>query len=151
MSIVRQASLIAAALASVVGYYTVAVHASNERMAVLATRAAMARDAGEIRLLRADLRTRSRLPELQRWNEQALGLAAPRAEQLVANPLMLAAYAAPKGTPTAPVTAPLTAAVVRDAPLPAQPLVRHASYTPPVAHDLGSDAVRAGFQRIALR
>ena len=156
MNVVRSGSLIAAALASVVGYYTVSVHVSNERMAVLAARAAIARDMGEMRLLRADLRTRSRLPELQRWNEEVLGLAAPRAEQLMANPTMLASYAAPRPTPSTPPVA-ATVAVVRDALAPAT-LVRRASFTPRAARDLGTDAALAGrggmapgFQTVALR
>ncbi len=156
MKTVQSAALITTALAAVVGYYTVSVHASNERMAIAASRATIARDMGEIHRLRADLRTRSRLPELQRWNEQVLGLAAPRAEQLVTSPIMLAAYAAPRG-PAAPLQPNVSVAVVRDV-VAAVPMVQKANYSPRAARDLGTDAALAGgkvlataFHKVALR
>jgi hypothetical protein len=156
MNTVQSAALITAALASVVGYYTVSVHASNERMAIASSRATIARDVGEIHRLRADLRTRSRLPELQRWNEQVLGLTAPRAEQLVTSPVMLAAYAAPRA-PTVALQPNVNVAVVRDVVV-ATPLMHQASYSPRTAHDLGTDAALAGgeilatgFHKVALR
>ncbi|MBV8970833.1 MAG: hypothetical protein JO290_00920 [Sphingomonadaceae bacterium] len=134
-------SLVAAALASAIGCYTVSLKASTERAAVVAAHEAIARDQSEMRLLRAELRTRSRLPELQRWNEEVLALAPPRAEQLVANPVQLASYAAPAApAAAAPVS---VAAVVRDAP-PPPPVLRHATFAPRAARDLGTDAVAAG-------
>lgn len=145
MSTLRSAALIASALASAMGCYTVSLHAAGERSAVVAAHDQITRDLSEMRLLRAELRTRSRLPELQRWNEEVLALAPPRAEQLVANPVQLASYAAP----TAPAAAPGPAApatvqtVVRDAPAPV-PTLRRATFTPRAAADLGADAVLAG-------
>ncbi len=148
--------MIAAALASAIGCYTVSLRASSERAAVVAAHDRIARDQSEMRLLRAELRTRSRLPELQRWNEEVLALAPPRAEQLVANPVQLASYAAPKAPPAAPLT---VATVVRDAPRPA-PEMRRATFAPRVSRDLGTDAVLAGggattitvsFRKAALR
>ncbi len=158
MNTVQSAALISAALASVVGYYTVSVHASNERMAIVASRAMIARDIGEIHRLRADLRTRSRLPELQRWNEQVLGLAAPRAEQLVTSPVMLAAYAAPRAPSAALQPAVnVNVAVVRDA-VAIVPYMHNASYSPRAPRDLSTDAALAGgkvlatgFRKVALR
>lgn len=141
MNSLQSTAMIAAALASVLGCYTVSLHASAERAAVGAAHVQIARDMTEMRLLRAELRTRSRLPELQRWNEQVLALAPPRAEQLIANPTMLASYAAPAPTPAASVAA--VAAVERDAPAVA-PEVRQASFAPRVARDLGTDAALAG-------
>lgn len=156
MNTVSSAALIATALASVVGYYTVSVHAANERMAIAASRMAIARDIGEIHRLRADLRTRSRLPELQRWNEQVLGLAAPRAEQLITSPVMLAAYAAPK-TPAVAMQPNVTVAVARNVVAPV-PQIHQASFSPRAARDLGTDAALAGgevlatgFHKVALR
>lgn len=163
MNSLQSTAMIAAALASVLGCYTVSLHASAERSAVGDAHARIARDVGEMRLLRAELRTRSRLPELQRWNEQVLALAPPRAEQLIADPVMLASYAAPAATAAAPVAT--VAAVERDAPTPA-PAVHRASFAPRVARDLGTDAalagaaalpatkvaaIEVGYQRIALR
>lgn len=156
MNTVSSAALIAAALVSIVGYYTVSIHASNERMAIAASRATIVRDISEIHRLRADLRTRSRLPELQRWNEQVLGLAAPRAEQLITSPMMLAAYTAPK-TPAVALQPNVSVAVVRNVVAPA-PLIHQASFSPRAARDLGTDAALAGgevltsgFHKVALR
>ena len=156
MNSIQTASLIAAALASVMGCYTVSIRASSERAAVITANQQIASDVAEMRLLRAELRTRSRLPELQRWNEQVLALAPPRAEQLIANPVMLANYAAPSTSAAAVAT---VNAVVRDAAAPA-PILRRASFAPVATHDLGTDAARVGgavgtvdvsFRKVALR
>ncbi len=150
MTGLKSTALVTGALASIVACYTVALRASGERAAVGAAHARIAHDVAEMRLLRAELRTRSRLPELQRWNEQVLALAPPRAEQLMASPVMLASYAA-QSTP--PVTVDT---VVRDAPQPV-PVLRQASFVPRVARDLGADAALAdatglpGFRKVALR
>ncbi len=166
MTGLKSTLFVAGALASIMACYTVALRASSERAAVVAARTQIAHDMTEMRLLRAELRTRSRLPELQRWNEQDLALAPPRAEQLMADPVMLASYAAP-AAPTAPSATPsaapaTVATVVRDAPQPA-PVLRQASFRPRVARDLGTDAALAGttaqlpaampvaFRKVALR
>ena len=141
MNSLQSTAMIGAALASVLGCYTVSVHVAAERTAVGAAHAQIARDESDMRLLRAELRTRSRLPELQRWNEQVLALAPPRAEQLMANPVMLASYAAPAPVAAAPVAT--VAAVVRDAPAPA-PALRRVAFAPRIARDLGADAALAG-------
>jgi hypothetical protein len=138
MTGLKSTLFVAGALASIMACYTVALRASSERAAVVAARTQIAHDLTEMRLLRAELRTRSRLPELQRWNEQDLALAPPRAEQLMADPVMLASYAAPAAATPAPVSA-----IVRDAPQPA-PVVRQASFKPRVTRDLGTDAALAG-------
>lgn len=154
MTGVKSTLFVAAALASIMACYTVALRASGERAAIVAARGRIAHDMSEMRLLRAELRTRSRLPELQRWNEQVLALAPPRAEQLMPDVVMLASYAAPKAPPAAalaaaaaaaaPAASPNTVAtVVRDAPQPI-PVVRQASFTPRIARDLGTDATLAG-------
>ncbi len=147
MNSLQTTTMIATALASVFGCYIVSLHASAERAAVGAAHAQIARDMSDMRLLRTELRTRSRLPELQRWNEQVLALAPPRAEQLIANPVQLASYAAPSA-PVAPAPVATVAAVVRDAPEPA-PALRRASFAPRVARDLGADAALAGGVTIA--
>lgn len=141
MNSLQSTAMIAAALASVLGCYTVSLHASAERAAIGAATAQIARDTGDMRLLRAELRTLSRPPELQRWNEQVFTLAPPRAEQLMANAVLLASYAAPAAVPAAPVAT--LAAVVRDAPAPA-PALRRASFAGRVGRDLVADAALAG-------
>jgi len=154
----KSATLIAAAMASAMGCYAISLRASAERARIDAGRVRIARDAADIRLLQAELRTRARLPELQRWNEQVLALAPPRAEQLLHNPRLLAGYAPPAPTP---VRAPVElAAVVRDAPAPVEPIRRVAFAAPRVGNDLSADAAVIGtiatngagtFQKIALR
>ncbi len=142
MNSLQSSALIAAALASITACYAVSLRAANERTAIVEARTQIARDTSDLRLLRAELRTRSRLPELQRWNEQVLALAAPRAEQLVTDTVQLASYAVPRTTPapTAPVA---TVAVMRDAPV-TVPALRRASFLPKIARDLGTDAALAG-------
>jgi len=153
----KSAALIAAALASAMGCYTISLRASAERAGIDAARQRIARDTADIRLLQAELRTRARLPELERWNVQVLALAPPRAEQLLGNPVLLASYAAP-AAPHAPVE---VAAVVRNAPAPIAP-IRRVAFTPAprVGNDLSVDArlvsvaatsETATFQKIALR
>jgi hypothetical protein len=153
----KSAAMVAAAMASAMGCYTISLRASAERAGIDAARQRIARDTADIRLLQAELRTRARLPELQRWNEQVLALAAPRAEQLLANPVLLATYAAPP-----PAHAPVElAAVVRDAPAPIEPVRRVAFAVPRAGNDLSADAAMVGtvatdnvagtFQKIALR
>ncbi len=157
MTSLQSTAMIAAALASIMGCYTVSLRASSERAAIVAGHEQIARDLSDMRLLRAELRTRSRLPELQRWNEQVLALAPPRAEQLLANPVMLASYAAPR-TGAAAATPTATAAVVRDAPTPL-PAVRQVGFGARAARDLGTDAalaggaaaIQVGYRKIALR
>ena len=164
----QSSAMIAAALISITGCYAISVKAASERAAIVAARVAIVRDMSDMRLLRAELRTRSRLPELQRWNEQVLALAPPRAEQLIVDPVQLASYAVPGAAPAPAASAPpaATVAVVRDAPVPV-PALRQASFGARVARDLGTDAALAGgvaamqagpaaalqvgYQKIALR
>ncbi len=152
----KSAALIAAALASAMGCYTISLRASAERAGIDAARQRIARDTADIRLLQAELRTRARLPELERWNEQVLALAPPRAEQLLGSPVLLASYAAP-AAPHAPVE---VAAVVRNAPAPIAQIRRVAFTAPRAGNDLSVDArlvsvaatsETATFQKIALR
>lgn len=153
----KSTALILAALGSVMTCYSVSLKASTERAGVEAARQRIAHDVADIRLLQAELRTRARLPELQRWNEQVLALAPPRAEQFVDNPVMLASYT------MTPSHAPVQVAVVRDAPPAAAGPLQRVVFTPHIraARDLGADAALigavasadtiGGFQKIALR
>lgn len=114
-------ALLVGVLTSIAGCYMISVEAAREHGAVVATVQSIARDGADLRLLRAELRTRSRLPELQRWNEQALALAAPRAEQVVSDPVMLASF-------VTNLAGSVSTAVVRDASIRA-PAARAATYS----------------------
>ncbi|TRW17149.1 hypothetical protein [Glacieibacterium frigidum] len=118
------------ALAMALGCYTVSLKVSGERKAVDDLRAAIARDQRGIRVLQAELATRARTPELQRWNDEVLALAAPTAGQFVRDPVQLASFAAP----TAPVAAAapkpdVSYALARVPTAPASPVVK-AAYAP---------------------
>ena len=112
------------ALAMVLGCYTISLKVSGERKAVDDLRTAIARDQRGIRTLQAELRTRGRLPELQRWNDEVLALAAPAAAQLVRDPVQLASFGTQ--TPAAPAVRFTVAQAAPVAPTP----VRTVAYTP---------------------
>lgn len=114
------ALLLFVTMAAAVGSYTINLKVSGERAAVEKLRRAIVADAGRIDDLRSELRTRARLPEMQRWNDNVLLMAAPAAGQYLRSPVQLASFGAP-ATPaepgihnavTAPVAAPAPAPVV---------------------------------------
>lgn len=125
--------------AVIVGSYTVNLKVSAERAQVERLKRTLVADARNIRDLQAELRTRARLPEMQRWNDNVLMMSAPTAGQYVRNPVQLAGFAVQDGasqlavaaaapvqravTAPAPVavpsiTAPITRAAYRPAPTP---------------------------------
>ena len=135
--------------AVIVGSYTINLKVSAERAAVKEIERSLVVDARRIRDLQAELRTRARLPHMQRWNDDVLLMAAPAAGQYLRSPVQLAGFATqlPDAvtvtravTPPAPVVVPsLTAPVIRAAyrPIPAalpmqQPRVISAAYTVPI-------------------
>lgn len=161
----RSMSWAAIALATVLGCYTVSLKVSGERKAVDDLRSAIARDVRGIRTLQAELRTRARLPELQRWNDEVLALGAPTAAQFVRDPVLLAGYedrsvepaAAPRPGPryaiapaTPPSAAPPVVTVAYSAP-------RSAPTLPAVTAALGLDDAVTGavngatLERVSLR
>jgi hypothetical protein len=87
------AALLAAAMVSAIGCYTISLKVSSERAEVDKLRAGIVADTGDIRTLQSELRTRARLPELQRWNDSVLALSPPTAHQFVRDSVMLASYA----------------------------------------------------------
>jgi hypothetical protein len=89
------AALVGLALSSAMAFYAVSLHVAAERSGIEKVRAQIVADSHDIRMLQAELRTRARLPELQRWNEQVLALAPPKPGQFIDSPLVLANYAAP--------------------------------------------------------
>ncbi len=92
------AALVGLALSSAMAFYAVSLHVAAERSGIDKVRAQIVADSHDIRMLQAELRTRARLPELQRWNEQVLALAPPKPGQFIDSPLVLANYAAPAAT-----------------------------------------------------
>lgn len=120
-------------MAAAVGSYTINLKVSGERAAVDGLRRQIARDARDARNLQAELRTRARFPEMQRWNDDVLQMSAPSAAQFVHSPVQLASYGAEPVAPPAAapavqyaVTAPVqvaapAATIVRAAYRPAAP------------------------------
>jgi hypothetical protein len=130
-------------MVAAVGSYTINLRVSGERAEVEALRNQLVADAREMRNLQAELRTRARFPELQRWNDNVLQMSAPAAGQFLRSPLELASYAAAPAAPSpgvvyavtapdvaTPVTAPLVEVAYREAPAPAARLIR-AGYVVP--------------------
>ena len=87
--------------AVIVGSYTVNLKVSAERSEVEALKRGLVVDSRRIRDLQAELRTRARLPQMQRWNDEVLQMSAPVAGQYLRNPVQLASFAVPEGVPDA--------------------------------------------------
>ena len=119
---VGNGAMVAFAMLAALGCYTISLKVSSERAAVSKMRAQVVADAHDIRMLQAELRTRSRLPELQRWNDSVLALSPPSAQQFVRDEVQLASYAPGSVRPTAPVQPPVTPAPATAAPTQAVPV-----------------------------
>lgn len=92
----------AAALTS----YMVSTKVSGERAEVEALQRKNAAITSELKALDAELRVRSRLPQLQRWNDEVLGLMPISAQQYLNVPAQLAAFgSAPDTRQQAPASA----------------------------------------------
>jgi hypothetical protein len=120
-----------------------------ERMILVAQR--------DVRRLETEIDTRSRLPQLERWNQEVLALSAPTASQFMSGEVQLASLNRPAPLPVDPAMAPPPSAVrqvafAAPAPAPAprpaaapaeepRPLLRQATYIKP-AEDRMSHAVR---------
>lgn len=137
--------MVTAAMVSVLACYTLSLRVSAERSRVEDLRGHIAGQMRDIRALEAELKTRSRLPQLQRWNDDVLALSAPTAKQYADTAIQLASFAPGAPPPT------VVPAVIRAAPPPApaaDPLVHTANYmvppspavTPAPAVDDGVDA-----------
>lgn len=72
-----------------IGCYGAATHGAVRRTAVDTVRHQLVAEARIIRGLEVELRTRARLPQLERWNEQVLKMSAPAASQFMASPVQL--------------------------------------------------------------
>lgn len=147
------------ALSVALGSYLVSARVAAERAAVEGLKGAIQADMEDIQGLEAELRIRSRLPQLERWNREVLALQAPQAGQFARDSLHLAALARPVLPGGDPTAGPLPAAGPVPAPVPAPvpgggaaaPVVRVAARGEAVAGGppAGPDAMRAAPQRAA--
>ncbi|QMW22381.1 hypothetical protein [Sandaracinobacteroides saxicola] len=119
----RTALMVAGTLAISVAGYAASLSVSNERTAAEKLARDNAALQSKIRALDAELRVRMRLPQLERWNSDVLGLQPVNAEQFLNDPMQLASY----GRDAAPAMAqnPVQLAVAEaPARAPAAPLLR---------------------------
>lgn len=115
-------------IAAAVGSYTINLKVSGERAAVDALQRRIVADARDMRDLQAELRTRARLPEMQRWNDGVLKMSAPVAGQFLRSPLQLASFGV---VAEAPAAAPaLRYAVTGPAEAAAAPAIVQTAYAP---------------------
>ncbi len=99
--------------AVIVGSYTVNLKVSAERSDVESLKRSLVADARQIRDLQAELRTRARLPQMQRWNDDVLQMSAPAAGQYLRSPVQLAGFAVPDAAPDGMATGNATPAITR--------------------------------------
>ncbi len=137
------AMMLVTTMVAAVGCYTINLKVSSERAGVESLRMQLVADAREMRNLQAELRTRARFPELQRWNDNVLQMSAPAAGQFLRSPVELAGYAAAT-TEAKPgivyaVTTPEAAATVT------APLVTVAYEAAPAADAAVPRLIRAGY------
>ncbi len=118
--------MVTAAMVSVLTCYTLSLRVSAERSKVEDLRRDIAGEMKDIRALEAELKTRARLPQLQRWNDNVLAMSAPTAGQYRQDVAQLVSSA--PGQPKLP--APMPAVVRETAPAAASaPMVVHAAYS----------------------
>ena len=122
-------------MAAAIGSYTVNLRVSGERAEVDRLRKRLVADARDIRNLQAELRTRARLPEMQRWNDSVLQMSAPAATQYLQSPVQLASFGAAPAAPAAPS---------RMSAMPSPPRRRAAPITAPVQRAAYRPAATAG-------
>lgn len=121
--------MVAGAMASALACYTVSLRVSAERADVESIRRQIASDLRDIRALEAELRTRSRLPQLQRWNDEVLAMVPPTAKQFAGSPTMLVAYAPNQPARPAAQEPVVQFAVASEAAVPMEAPIRTVAYT----------------------
>ncbi len=112
-----------------------------ERRAVTLLKLQLVDNNATIRALEAEVRTRARAPELERWNAEFFQLAAPQPAQLLQSPVQLAAFVAPPAAAPAPQLAVVTDAPAPRAATPVAPV--------PAASGPGARVVQASFAATA--
>jgi len=119
-----------------IGCYAVSARGAAEREAIQKMRRQIVADTRAIRDLEAELRTRARLPQLERWNQDVLKMSAPAAGQFLRSPVHLASLVSPPAS-AAPQPGPslqyaLAPAAPDGAAVPAvKPGIVQAGYTKP--------------------
>lgn len=88
----RSMTLVAGATASALAFYMVTLRVSSERSAVNRLERRIAVNMADIRNLQSELGTRSRLPQLERWNSEVLALSAPKSNQYLNGEIELATF-----------------------------------------------------------
>lgn len=116
---------------------------ASERRAVTLLKLQLVENNATIRALEAEVRTRARAPELERWNAEFFQLSAPQPAQLLQSPVQLAAFVAPTTVPPRPQLA-----VVTDGPAAATP--GHELAPPAPAGGPGARLVKASLQGPAV-
>ncbi|HWW64401.1 MAG TPA: hypothetical protein VNZ43_06550 [Sphingomonadaceae bacterium] len=153
MMAARFRSVFWVAIASIAGLccYMITQYVAGERLALAHLERQVMRSRVAVRDLQTELGTRGSMAQLERWNEQALALAAPRADQFVKSEAQLAMLGRPPvaaqphaATPGGGAPAELAQVsyrhVATPAPQPAEPApvatptFRQATYVRP-AHD----------------
>jgi|GEM_PF-5792243 len=125
-------TMIAGAMAAAIGFYTLSLHVSAERTEVERLQSRIAADLRDIRALEAELRTRARLPVLQKWNDEVLALSAPTSKQFAESAVQLAAFAPDAPAITAPAAPTVQHALAAQEQVAIQaPLVVKAAYEVP--------------------
>ncbi len=134
------ALMLAITTVTAIGFYTITLKVSSERAAVTKLQRQLVADGRSIRDLQAELRTRARLPQLERWNENVLMMSAPAADQYLRSPVQLASFGV---APEAPAAAPALRFAITPAgeaaPAVAAPSVVQVNYKP----DRDADAAAA--------
>ncbi len=100
-------TLLMVSLTTLVGIacYATTARGANERVIIEKMRREIVSDTRAIRGLQVELRTRARLPQLERWNDQVLKMSAPAAGQFMRSPVQLISLVMPQKPmrPEAPV------------------------------------------------
>ncbi|BBE35883.1 hypothetical protein [Sphingosinicella microcystinivorans] len=120
------AGLALVTLGTGLGLYLVSYSVGAERSGIAKLERQIATDRRDIRALEAELRVRSNLPQLERWNASALALNAPKAGQILESEVQLASLVRPHQPDALPADVRL-ANVELPAPAPAPREVQVAS------------------------
>lgn len=136
------ALLVVATLAVCIFSYSLSMKVATERREVESLARQNHTLSAQLKSLDAELRVRMRLPQLQRWNDQVLGMVPISASQFLPDPLQLASYAAPPAEPQPQVQfAVRDLAPVAEPPAAAPQLLR--ASTPPVVRSPDAVAKQA--------
>jgi hypothetical protein len=141
----RSVGWVASVAVAALGCYLVSQRVASERAGLERIEHRILLAKLDIRKLQTELGTRSRQPELERWNSDVLALSAPGAAQYLRDDVQLVSLITPvrpqmdarvqQASAVVPAPAPDTARAPAPAPVaaPAPPLLQHATYTPPAA------------------